>query len=201
MKRFMIIIAMLLALSVTAGADDKIEAEKVLKDRLDAVILILQEKQVKDQDVERRVITIVEPIFDFDLMAKLSLGKKHWPGLAEDKKRAFTKLFVERLKSTYIQKIRLYTDERIEYLAPVQTQNKVQVPTELISKNSKIVMLYKMYKSSDDWKIYDIEIEGVSIISTYRTQFDQVLTGGTIDDLLKKLAEPEEKPAQPARTS
>ena len=52
-------------------------------------------------------------------------------------------------------------------------------------------MIFKMFKSKNDWKIYDIEIEGVSIISTYRSQFDQILSKGTIDELMKKLEKPE----------
>ena len=52
-------------------------------------------------------------------------------------------------------------------------------------------MIFKMFKSKNDWKIYDIEIEGVSIISTYRSQFDQILSKGTIDELMKKLEKPD----------
>ena len=52
-------------------------------------------------------------------------------------------------------------------------------------------MIYKLYKSKKDWKIYDIEIEGVSIITTFRAEYDEVLSKGTIDDLLKKLEKPE----------
>jgi len=54
-------------------------------------------------------------------------------------------------------------------------------------------MTYKLYKSKKDWKIYDLEVEGISIISTYRSQFDQVLSKGTIDELLQRLEKPENK--------
>jgi phospholipid transport system substrate-binding protein len=65
--------------------------------------------------------------------------------------------------------------------------------THIVSKEKKIAMLYKLYKSKNNWKIYDIEIEGVSIISSYRSQFDEILTNGTMNDLLHKLENPEEK--------
>jgi phospholipid transport system substrate-binding protein len=76
------------------------------------------------------------------------------------------------------------------YDVAVQVKNKIRILTYLISKDSKISILYKLYKPKNDWKIYDIEIEGVSIIQTYRSQFSQVLQSGTIDDLLVELQEP-----------
>jgi phospholipid transport system substrate-binding protein len=128
-------------------------------------------------------------------MAKLTLGRKYWPGLAKEKKERFEELFIKRLKESYIEKLTryTYTDEKIVYDAPIQVKKKIHIPTDLISKDNKISMLYKLYKSKYNWKIYDIEIEGVSIIKTYRSQFNQVLSSGTIDDLLIKLEEPKNK--------
>ncbi|MBW1695001.1 MAG: ABC transporter substrate-binding protein, partial [Deltaproteobacteria bacterium] len=76
---------------------------------------------------------------------------------------------------------------------PVQVKNKIHIPTGLVSKDNSISMLYKFYKSNYGWKIYDVEIQGVSIVSTYRAQFKEVLGNGTIDDLLLKLEKPENK--------
>jgi phospholipid transport system substrate-binding protein len=64
---------------------------------------------------------------------------------------------------------------------------KIHVPTYLISKKNKISMRYKLYQSESEWKIYDVEIQGVSIIRSYRSQFSEILKNGTIDDLLLKL--------------
>jgi phospholipid transport system substrate-binding protein len=80
-----------------------------------------------------------------------------------------------------------YSDVKVVYQSPVQVKNKVHIPTEVISEDTKISMLYKFYQSKDGWKIYDIEVEGVSLIVTYRSQFDHVLRKGSIDDLLIKL--------------
>jgi phospholipid transport system substrate-binding protein len=159
------------------------------------VISVLQKKELELEAKKKKIVEIVTPIFDFSLMAKLTLGRKYWPGLAKEKKERFTELFIKRLKESYLEKLTRFTyiDEKIIYNAPVQVDKKIHIPTELISKDNKISMLYKLYKSKQEWKIYDIEIEGVSIITTYRSQFDQVLSKGTIDDLLKKLEEPEDK--------
>jgi phospholipid transport system substrate-binding protein len=176
-------------------ADDISSAEKVLKSKLDAVFVVLQKNDLEQETKNNEIIEIVTPMFAFSLMAKLSLGKKYWSGLTKEYKKKYTDLFVKRLKEAYLEKLNLYTNEIIAYRAPVQVKKKIHIPTELISKDNKIDMLYKLYKSKHSWKIYDIEIQGVSIISTYRSQFAEVMSTGTIDDLLLKLEKQEKEKA------
>ena len=177
----------LLILSQTVIADNKIAAEKFLKTKLDSVFEVLQKEDLEQQAKNKAVVEIVTPMFDFALMAKLSLGKKHWPGLTQEKKDRFTELFVKRLRQSYLNKLTTYTDEEIIYEPPVEVKKKVHIPTSLISKGKKISMLYKLYNASDNWKVYDIEIQGVSIIRSYRSQFNEILQRGTMEDLFEKL--------------
>jgi phospholipid transport system substrate-binding protein len=203
MKRilYLVVIALVLILGRTAMADNKTVAQELIKNKLDSVISVLQQKELGKQSKDEQVINIVTPIFDFSLMAKLALGRNHWTGLTSEQKQRYTDLFVKRLKETYLEKINLYTDEELIYQTPVEENRKVQVPTQLISKGSKISMLYKLYQSQDGWKIYDVEVEGVSIVQTYRSQFDQILSTGNYDDLMAKLEHPESASATPAQTS
>ena len=180
----------LIFLSPTVTADEKSAAEEFLKSNLDAVFVVLQNKDLSQQAKNSKVEEIVTPMFDFNLMAKLSLGKKYWPGFSEDQRERFTELFIERLRGSYLDKLTAYTDEKVVYETPVAVKKKVHVPTQLISKGNKISMLYKLYPSSNSWKIYDIEIEGVSIIRSYRSQFNEILQKGTVEDLLQKMEEP-----------
>lgn len=193
MKSLLYAVLSLLVLSQTVMADDISSAEKVLKSKLDAVFVMLQKNDLEQEAKNNEIIEIVTPIFDFSLMARLSLGKKYWSGLTKEYKKRFTDLFVKRLKESYLEKLNLYTNEFIVYRAPVQVKKKIHIPTELIAKDNKIDMLYKLYKSKSGWKIYDIEIQGVSIISTYRSQFAEVMSTGTIDDLLLKLEKQEKE--------
>jgi len=193
MKNLIYAVLFTLIFSQTVLADDKKEAEKVLKGKLESIIVVLEKKDMDQQVKKKEIVEIVTPIFNFSLMSKLTLGKKHWPGLTKDQQEKFTKLFTQRLKDSYLDKMLLYTDEKIEYKAPVQAGKKVQIPTILTSKDNKISMRYKLYKSKQGWKIYDIEIQGVSLISTYRSQFDEILRKKTVDDLLAKLEKPESK--------
>ncbi len=195
MKSLLYAVLSLFILSQTVMADDISSAEKVLKSKLDAVFVVLQKNDLEQETKNNEIIEIVTPMFAFSLMAKLSLGKKYWSGLTKEYKKKYTDLFVKRLKEAYLEKLNLYTNEIIVYRAPVQVKKKIHIPTELISKDNKINMLYKLYKSKSGWKIYDIEIQGVSIISTYRSQFAEVMSTGTIDDLLLKLEKQEKEKA------
>jgi phospholipid transport system substrate-binding protein len=180
----------LLLLSQAATADDKSAAAEFLKSNLDAVFTVLQNKELSQETRNSQVEKIVTPMFDFTLMGKLSLGKKYWPDLSREQKERFTELFIERLRQSYLNKLAAYTDEKIIYESPAADKTKVHVPTQLISKGNKIEMLYKLYPSNNSWKIYDVEIQGVSIIRSYRSQFKEILQKGTFDDLLQKMQKP-----------
>ena len=193
MKNLLYVVFILLIMNQAGLADDRSAVKELLESKLDAAIEVMQKKDLEQKAKNKKIIAIVTPIFNFPLMAKLSLGRKYWPGLSKEKKERFTDLFIKRLKASYVDKLTLYTDEKVVYKLPVHSKRKIEIPTELISKNNKISMLYKFHQSKHSWKIYDIEVEGVSIISTYRSQFDQVLSKGTIDDLLLKLEKPENK--------
>ena len=152
--------------------------------------------QARDVEVKKKneeVDAIASPMFDFALMAKLTLGKQYWPDLSQKEKDRFTELFIKRFKKTYLEKLTLYEDEKIVYEPAVQTEKKAEIPTYLVSKDKKTSIVYKLYKAEDVWKIYDVEIEGVSIIRSYRTQFSDILEKGTIGDLLSKLEESVER--------
>ena len=190
MKVFLYTVFSLLLMIQSVPADEKSAAGEFIKRNLDAVFTVLQKKDLSPQARKNEVVEIVTPMFDFNLMAKLSLGKKYWPNLSQEQKERFTELFVERLRQSYLNKLTAYTDEKIVYESPIADEKKVSVPTVLISKGKKISMLYKLYPADNTWKIYDIEIQGVSIIRSYRAQFNEILQKGTFDDLLEKMQKP-----------
>lgn len=193
MRRILCIAVVMLLISQVGWSDDRNAAKELLVTNIESALSILQKKDLVQQEKNKQVTAIVEPMFDFNLMAKLALGRKYWPELSEKNRKKFVDLFVARLKATYVDKLSFYTNERVIYGSPVQNGIKIRVPTKVISKTKNYSMLYKLYKSSKGYKIYDIEIEGVSLISTYRSQFYDILSKGTIDDLLLKLEKPENK--------
>lgn len=194
LKSLLYVMISLLVLSPTAAADNKSAAEVFLKSKLEAVLALLQQKELAQQAKTKEAVKIIEPMFDFPLMARLTL-KKYWAGLDQEKKERFIELFKKNLKEFYIGTLNLYTDEEIVYKTPVQgkKKRKVLIPTELVSKGERISMDYKLYKSKNNWKIYDVEIKGTSIIRTYQSQFYHDMRSGTIDDLLQRLENLEDK--------
>ena len=169
-----------------------IDPEELLHNKWDAVISILQNKDIGQKDKEKRISKIVTPVFDFPLMAKLALGRKHWPKFNPAQREKFTRLFTERLKRSYWEKIALYKDEKISFKPKVQKKNTIYIPSELIHEDQKVAILYKLRKIEKRWKIYDVEIQGVSILLTYRSQFDEILRRGTVEDLLSRLEKPQD---------
>ena len=190
MKTFLAIFAILILFSPFVVAGEKETAQGVLQSNLDAVFAVLEKKDLAKQVKHKEIEEIVTPMFDFPLMAKLSLGKKHWTGLTPENKDRFTELFIKRLRQSYLNKLTTYTDEKIIYRSAVEVKNKVHIPTDLVSKDQKISMVYKFYASQSGWRIYDVEIQGVSLIRSYRSQFNEILKNGTFEDLIAKMEKP-----------
>jgi phospholipid transport system substrate-binding protein len=170
---------------------DPNELRDLFQSRWDAVIIILQKKDIDEKVKKEQIYKIVSPLFDFPLMAKLTLGRKNWPKLSPPQREKFTRLFTNRLKSSYLENIKLYKNEKASF-KPISQKKKniIYIPMQLKSKEKKTAILYKLRKADKYWKIYDIEIQGVSILLTYRSQFDDILRRGTVKDLLSQLEKP-----------
>lgn len=182
-----------------AVADDLADADKVVRDTFGAVTACLGQADLSADAKKEKVMAIVTPVFDFALMGKLALGRRHWPRLDAEQRERYTALFVEQLQNSYADKILLLSIDAVEYEPPVRVESKVHTGTVVSSQGERTPILYKLYKSGGAWKAYDVEISGVSIVSSYRAQYAQVLESGSVDDLLKKMAEKggggaEEKP-------
>jgi phospholipid transport system substrate-binding protein len=166
------------------------DPHELIRTKWDTIISVLQKKDIDQEAKERKINQIVSSIFDFPLMAKLALGRKHWPKLTPPQREKFTRLFVERLKSLYREKISLYTNEKVLFKPAVKKKSTVYIPMELKSKDNKIALTHKLRKAGKRWKVYDVEIQGVSILLTYRSQFNDILSKGTVEDLLSRLEKP-----------
>jgi len=171
----------------TKGPKDPNDPVILMRAKWDIVITILRNKKLNQETREKKINQIVNSIFDFPLMAKLALGRKHWPKLTPPQREKFTRLFVERLKTSYREKIALYTDEKVVFKPAIKKKSTVYIPMELKSKDKKVTILHKLRKVNKRWKAYDVEIQGISILLTYRSQFDDILSRSTVEDLLSRL--------------
>lgn len=190
MRRISCLLLFFVLLSRVAVADVESEAEEKLKMSIDKVFTVLSDKELTTDQKKIKVVAITDTVFGYPLMAKLSLGKKHWPQFSLEQRAEFVNLFTELFQDFYVDKLDLFGDEKVTFQPPVLVnKKKVQIPTVLLSKEKKYSMLYKMAKTKKGWRIYDIEIEGVSLIHTYRSQYNHILESGEIEDLLIKMRE------------
>ncbi|RXJ88857.1 toluene tolerance protein [Arcobacter sp. CECT 8983] len=169
-------------------AVNKEEIEPYMVKQVNEVLSILKNDQIKKEDKNEKIVSIMDPIFDYTLMARLSLGKE-WNTLSSGKKEEFTTLFTKVLKNSYLHKLDLYTNQKIKFLGIEEPKkNRVVLNTVLIGEKENFDINYKFYqKEENEWKIYDINLLGVSIIQTYRQQFAGFLKDKSLDELFKNL--------------
>ncbi len=165
-----------------------------MRSHIDLATSILRNTQLAKQERSGKIFAIFDSVFDYTLMAKLSIGAKQWDTLAPEKQREFTKLFEMRLKNSYMEKLDLYTDEKIviKNLEKIK-DTRIHLTTHLMKNGEVYEIIYKFYKTANanEWMIYDVDILGVSIIQTYRTQFAEILAKEPFERLLERLKEPE----------
>ena len=183
---FSVIIILLLGQPVIA---DEIGAvKKNAEQRINAVIDHIRDKNLDKKTRNEKIIAAISPMFDFSQMAKLSMGKKNWRMMTPAQRQEFNELFVIRLQESYLEKLDLYTDEEVQVDQAELVKKRIHVRSHLVANDDKIEMIYKFYKKKNQgWKVYDVQIMGVSIVQTYRSQFAGILKSQTIEDLLKKL--------------
>ncbi len=193
-RRLMITVlaGMLLAgFALPAASSQVSEVENLLKNKIDAVLFMLSSTDLAEAKKKERIMEIIDPVIDFPLMAKLTLGKQNWSTLSPDQRQTFVDLFVKRLKRSYLDKTTLYTDQKVTYGdGSKMAGDKVSVPMHLYTEDKTIDVIYKFYSANGSWKVYDVEVDGVSFIKSYRAQFDEILHSGTVKDLFAELKKP-----------
>ena len=191
-----LIIAGLLALSLPRAAWAGAPTEQ-LKAHIDQVIKILEGPGLKvDGRVKERrsaVRGVADDIFDFAETAKRSLAR-HWPGRTDKEREEFVSLFSDLLERSYISKIELYGGERIQYAGERIDGDVATVSTRILTKQgTEIPVDYRMLRRGDRWLVYDFSVEGVSLISNYRTQFNKIIQTSSYGELVKKMRTKQEE--------
>lgn len=188
MKKILLVAISLLILALPARADELKDAHKVVKNSVDSVVSLLENKNIDEEMRRERVMGVIKGVFDFDLMAKLTLGRDNWGRFTPQEREEFVFLFSKELENTYYGKTEFFSGEKIAYGEPTQVDGKVHIPTTVLLKDEKIEVTYKLYKTGGDgWRIYDAAIQGVSIISSFRSQYNQFLSKNSVGDFLKEL--------------
>ncbi len=176
-------------------ADEKEDLKEHFLVKVNQLIEIVKEKDHTKETRNEMIRELIDPMFDFELMAKLSLGKK-WLTLNDEDSKRFVKLYVERMKNSYSSKFDAYKDEKVNILEIQEPKkSRLVLVTDLLSNGDKLAIVYKFYKpktqkeNKDLWLIYDVEIQGVSMLKTDKSQFSEFLQTKTIQDLMDSMTQ------------
>ena len=146
-----------------------------------------------------QVRKVAESIFDYPDTARRALGP-HWNALTPQQQQEFVKLFSDVLDRSYISKIELYQGERVQYVGETIDRDDASVKTLISAKkgSESIPVDYRMHLKDGRWLVYDVIIEGVSLVSNYRTQFNKIVQTESYDALVRRLRAKESPAAEPA---
>lgn len=194
-KWFCAVICSLLFFTVTLSYAG--EPTNQVKSTVDKVLDILRNNELKKpgKTEERRaaIRRVVGERFDFEEMSKRTLAL-HWQKRTPDERKEFVPLFSDLLERSYINKIEAYTDEKIVYGEETVEKEYCVVKTKIITKRSvEIPIEYRLLKKSSRWMVYDVVIEGVSLVNNYRNQFNNIIRTKSYDELVKRLKNKQEE--------
>lgn len=160
-----------------------------VKKTVDEVVRIVASKEMKHNDHKRRqaLKKTISLVFDYTEMAKRSLGK-HWNSRTAAERKRFAELFATLLENSYAGKIESYNNEKIVYLKEIVDGDYAEVKSKVVTaKRDEFTLDYRMLNQNGKWMAYDVVIEGVSLVSNYRTQFNKIITNSGYSELVRKL--------------
>jgi len=191
--------ALVFAASLTAlgGSAEAGVPTDQLRGATDRVLKVLQDPELKQPakgEVRRQQIrAIADEIFDWQETGKRALAR-HWQGRSPSERQEFSALFADLIERSYVSKLEKYSGERIVYAGETVEGDTATVRTKLITKsNTEIPIDYRMQKEGDRWRAYDVLIEGVSLVSNYRTQFNRIIQQSGYGELVNKLKAKQEE--------
>ena len=160
-----------------------------LKASIEQVIKVLDDPALKADPAKRRVAIreVANNTFDFGEAARRSLGRQ-WQNLSAADRQEFTALFTDLLERGYIGRIEEYSGEKIAYTGDTGDGDTATVKTRFTSsKGTEFPVDYRMLKKGDRWLVYDVSVEGLSLIGNYRGQFNKIIETSSFQDLVKRM--------------
>ncbi|OPX95504.1 MAG: putative phospholipid-binding protein MlaC precursor [Syntrophorhabdus sp. PtaB.Bin006] len=190
MKKWLVLslVGLLLAVSSVVSAGEPLDA---VQTQVNGVLNVLRDQSLKGETglkVKREKIrTASRKLFDFVELSKRTLGI-NWNNLSVEQRKEFVRLYTDLLEDAYIDKITAYTDEKVRFTKEIRLSEKtVEVRSTVTTKTADVPINYRVIKADGSWKVYDVVIEGVSLISNYRTQFREILANKPPASLLETL--------------
>ena len=161
-----------------------------LHESVNRIIDILRRDIPGEQWVTKKeeIVSIVKSRFAADELAQRVLAL-NWRSRTDQEKEQFISLFSQVLETTYINRLKSYSDEEVTFNKQIVSNDKAIVYSEIIKNNQEIPIVYRVKEVKGQWLIYDIIIEGVSLVQNYRQQFDQIINHEGYDGLVRRMEE------------
>jgi phospholipid transport system substrate-binding protein len=195
MKRSLVLlIVALAALMLSPGSAFAAPSPlETIKPQVDRALEVLRDPALKADSAkaakEKKIWEILDNVFDYTELSKRTLAQ-NWKRFSPDQQKEFISLFGKLLGTVYMDRIIAYKDEKVVFGKVTQISDKTaEVQSEVTRSSKSIPIHYRMILQNGEWKVYDVVIEGVSLVQNYRTQFREILTNKTPEDLLKTLRE------------
>jgi len=176
----------------TAFAEGVVDPTVVVKETIDEVLRLVTDEELKNpQQLPHRRILLEEAIgqhFSFSEMSKRSLAT-HWKSRSDEERQEFVRLFQALLSKTYAGKIENYSGEEVRYLKERRKDSYAEVQTKIISPKTEVSLDYRLLLKDDIWWVYDVVVNGVSLVKNYRSQFTRIIHRSSYEDLVTTLRE------------
>jgi len=183
---FILLVLLIMPLHVRAGVPfDTVKGHvnEVLRVLRDPALQGEANKEAKQEKIE----AIADEMFDYVALSRLTLGR-NWRKFNGDQKKEFVQLYRSILEKAYLDRILAYTDEKVTFgKETMLSKKKAEVQTHIITKSVEIPIYYRVYLKDGEWKVYDIIIEGISLVKNYRTQFREILANNPPEEVLEIL--------------
>ncbi len=161
-----------------------------VRQTIDQVLTVLNDETLKDKsksaDRRAKLEEIIGQRFDYEEMAKRTLSK-HWKTLESGEKDEFVAVFQKFLANSYAGNVEGYSGEQVEYIKEREKGTFAEVQTKVVSLKVQIPLDYRLLKKNGTWRVYDVVIDGVSLMKNYRGQFSRILKSSSFEGLLEKL--------------
>lgn len=194
-RLLMIVVSLLMLLpSVSVAASEEIPAQAVIRETTDKVLKVLREDGGRLKQDPARLYAIIDelilPRFDFRRMSRWVLGR-HWRTATAAQREAFAEAFKDLLVQTYSKALLEFSEEKIQFLKPrLRGDDEVTVRAEVDQGGGPMVpVTYDLALTDGDWKVYDVSIDGVSLVINYRSSFNQEVRRNGLDGLIKRIQE------------
>ena len=188
LKQYFIILTFGLSLAFAAAAPAETSALDAVRTSVEAILDILKNGSMNKAAKRSAMQLEIGKRFDFKTMSRHTLAT-NWKTASTEERQKFTALFRQLIQSSYAGKLEAYTNETVEYPAEKTRDNKALVETLIKTASADIPVNYKLYQKDDEWLVYDIVIEGVSLVSNYRSSYQTIVKKEGLDGLMLKMEE------------